>query len=155
MTKNIKHRIFAGIVTILITFAVLFDPTELNLGGTLINVPIAIQTIAELIGNITWIIGAIYLIITIGMLAYLGANKTTQQKLMQAVVEEDATYRVDKPGVWKILFRALNVTTALVAVGSGFWFVGLTLLIGTLVSIKTHKQTEETMLGLEKSDEKK
>jgi len=110
-------------------FAVLFDPTEFNLGAELItNISPIASGIAEVIGNVLWIFGSINLLVVI-ILGLLLFNEDALKAAFKTFDKRTSEYYIIKLTFlrksWVILVSCFH----LFAIGSGFWFTGTTSLI--------------------------
>jgi len=126
--KTIKSIGFA-IYSITI-FAVLFDPTEAALGAQFMDVGPIASTIAQALGNITWILGILYALISLAAIAFMASAKAFEQCLEST--REDGTIKNYKEGSTTWMLAIFSGCGALIALGSGFWFVGFFWLVAVI-----------------------
>lgn len=136
------------IIAISIWFTILFDPTNLALGTKLFILPDFMLGLAEIFGNIIWVLGVLFLIVIMVIMVIMVAlfsdedlRKTIRDGVDRAIErgEDNITpYTItNKKGdvivgkfEWrhKILFP-ISCASAIIAMGSGFWFTGTTWLL--------------------------
>ena len=71
MKQSIFTTLLGYSFFIILSFAVLFDPTEMALGSKIIELSPFLIATAEVLGNVIWILGVLYLIVLFGCVALL------------------------------------------------------------------------------------
>ena len=143
-----RYRISQLIGTALyvsLIFAVLFDPTEAALGSSLIALPQFALATAEILGNVTWLIGLLYFFVTILFLALL-VFRDFREEYVALVVKGGAAkgFKAKWHRFFSVPFFAIM---AVIAIGSGFWFTGFFWLTGiwlanaVLVDVRKNSET--------------
>ena len=125
-------------------FAVLFDPSEMALGLTFFpDTSLILLSIAEIIGNVLWLLGVLWLILSAILIGALFVPKYLEDMIKQAV--EDVQSQGETPtidnlrnptGDKGLMFPHVSLSVkmyliflagcSLIAMGSGFWFTGVT-----------------------------
>jgi hypothetical protein len=127
--KEINIKISGYFSMAVMMFAVLFDPTEVALGLMVFpNISEWVTTLATIIGNVTWLFGLILLVGIVYMTLVLLIDDLYDKIIKSIIMSGNITRFVNLSG-WNTFRLILFTTCSLVAIGSGFWFVGLTWLI--------------------------
>ena len=142
--KNTKLLTVSGVVVnVFLMFAVLFDPTELALGSQFVTLPGFAEVIATGLGNITWILGVMFMFFS----AMLFLAMTTDDGMEGALAQAKKTgWKKFKPKWYSIPLLCLGLIGSLLALGSGFWFTGffwLTTVIAMRVFASTLRKQPE------------
>ena len=144
MKHTITITISAFVIYATMIFTVLFDPSELALGAQFITLPAFLSVMAEGLGNITWLVGILYLFITIIAVVLLSADEAFDN--MIAKCKADESFKNYKMKWRTIPMIIIGLIVSLVALGSGFWFTGFFWFVGIIswnsLSAKVRK-TEE------------
>lgn len=174
MMKKITERSIATFTFIFIWFTVLFDPSNLALGTKLISLPDFILGLAEIFGNLVWLLGFTFFIVGILLIITFfiedemkkmineGLNKIPKEDIREGgpfIINDKFNKPMFKRFKWwhKILLP-LNIVGSLIAIGSGFWFTGtgwLLIIISTYTYRKVSLELAEDLIKekLEKDDE--
>jgi len=112
-------------------FAVFFDPTEAALGSSLVTLPQFALTTAEILGNVTWLIGLLYLFVTVLFVALL-LDITPREEYVASVIKGGGAKGLKAK--WHRFFSVpFFASMAVIAIGSGFWFTGFFWLTGIVL----------------------
>ena len=136
-------------------FIILFDPTAAALGSKLIILPDFMIGLAEITGNIIWMLGLLFFIIAILLILIIfeesGMMKSTKaavntitEKDMHDITPFDLVNEKGEKLFKKIQLRQkilfyINTTFSLIAIGSGFWFTGTCWLL-LIISTKIYRK---------------
>lgn len=123
LAKIIGTALYVGLL-----FAVFFDPTEAALGSLLVTLPPFALAFAEILGNVTWLIGLVYAAATAYFIWILVEEDNRENYVGKVIKNGNEKGLKKKWHFW--LTRPLFTITALIAIGSGFWFTGFFWLIG-------------------------
>jgi len=129
--STVGAKLLGYAIMALVLFTVFFDPTAMALGTKYVTLSASTLTVAEVVGNFTWIFGVIYLLVVIGA----GCVVFTDEALAGAIktATEKDTLKAFRPVWYKTLLSYLSIGLSLVAIGSGFWFVGTTWFLAILM----------------------
>lgn len=137
MKVTLTHKVVGYIIFLLMAFAVFFDPTEMALGAKFITLPTGLLSIAEVLGNVTWVIGILYCLIAIGSLMTLFNSEVYDETMVKAKANGDIKHYRKKWFELPLFFIVMSM--AIVALGSGFWFTGSAWILALLL-VKAVKQ---------------
>ncbi len=152
--KNLGTKLLTYSLPVIMWFIIMFDPSGIALGSTLITLPPFLLGTAELLGNMIWVLGLILLIIS-GVLITLLAIRDLFEKLVEDTIKATAAAGVvvskytlvDKDGnkfLREQAFRVkainiVNIIFSFLAIGTGFWFTGTAWLLTILLSMAYRK----------------
>ena len=137
-------KVVGGVIYFALIFAILFDPSELNLGGEFVTLPGVALVIAEGLGNIAWLAGICYLFIGV-IASTMMFSKTALKDALEAGVTNGSieNYKA-KWHTWPMTIS--GIMFALIALGSGFWFTGFcwlfVLIVCSIISVRVRKTKE-------------
>jgi len=121
MKNSITLTISGIVINIFLMFAVLFDPTELALGSQFVTLPGFAEVIATGLGNIAWILGALFMLFSVMLAIGLLTDAGMEGALEEARKKNFEQFKVKW---YRIPMLCLGITGSLLALGSGFWFTG-------------------------------
>jgi hypothetical protein len=143
--NTITQKLLGYVLLALVLFAVLFDPTEMALGGDYITLSAGMLSFAEIVGNFVWLFGVLYAIIIFGVVTLFVDDDNFEKALEQ---NRDAGLLKGYAKKWyELPHFVLNMTIALIAIGSGFWFTGTALALALIAirALRVKVQGHETV----------
>ena len=133
--KKLKETLGAKLlgygILAMVMFAVLFDPTEMALGSKYVELSAGWLSFAEVVGNFTWVFGIIYMLVILGAGAAIFSEEALQKAIKEA--QDEKTFKAFRARWYKSIMSYVSMGLSLVAIGSGFWFVGITWLVAILM----------------------
>ncbi len=169
--KKITEKSIAILTIISIWFVILFDPTNLAIGTKLLTLPDFVLGLAEIFGNLIWLLGVLFFILA-SWFVFIIVNEDEIKKITKDAVERTSKHSItphtiiDKNGnlmfpqrpLQTRVFLLINTICSFIAIGSGFWFTGtgwLLLIITSHVYRKVAVVIAEDLIKekLEKNDE--
>ena len=140
MMRKILEVSIAITMIVFIWFTILFDPTSTAIGLKFFTVPDFVKVVAEMFGNIIWIISLLFLAFSIIFIAMIVETDQIKEQVLESfeekIKENDLNITqhtiVDKNGRlmfkpikwYHRLLQTINIIGSLIAIGSGFWFTG-------------------------------
>jgi hypothetical protein len=137
-----KAQIIGNVIAVLVMFTVLFDPTGAALGMHFYEVGPAGQGFAEIVGNVLWVLGICYILITAMMLLIMFGPDGLET--YAAKLTEQGKIKLHKPRWYRSIFTTIFGAFALIAIGSGFWFTGFFWLTGLLTLAALNPMVRKT-----------
>ena len=144
-------KVVSVTITSLIILAYLFDPTtSVSLGTSIFpTTPNVVLTLAEVVGNLVWILG----IIAMFAIVVFSYNLVSDEAMASAAKREKdlpPVLQSTDPTILSHIAMVGAVIMSLIGIGSGFWFTGTMYLLCTPLSFshrkalmkEVHKQAE-------------
>lgn len=141
---TVGSKILGYTILILVSFAVLFDPTEMALGSKYVELSAGWLSFAEVVGNVTWVAGVLYMIVAFG-----GAVIIFSEEALNSSLKNVKSWKAYKPKWYGGLSMLFGIGMSLIALGSGFWFTGamwllaLIMLKGMMSRFRSTKEYKE------------
>ena len=118
--STVGTKILGYSIMVMVLFAVLFDPTEMALGAKYVTLSASALTLAEVIGNFTWVFGVLYMVVAFGAGCVLFTDEA-----LDGALKDTSTFKALLPKWYKTLLSYVSIVASLITIGSGFWFVGV------------------------------
>jgi len=132
-----KTTITGSVIQALLLFVFLFNPTELNIGATIVTLPPWALSISTILGNVTWLWGLLVLFVAI---IYTFATIHNNGELLTQLVDAAITANIYTNKFMSDVLLTTSCIIAVIGLGSGFWFVGLTTLLANLSLMEYRKR---------------
>ena len=143
---------------------VAFDPDGASYGAQLLgdgNFPAYLTVVADFLGNLTWVLGLLFLLGSIIVLIVTISDDLLKKEAEKIKAEDPKKWaKWGKKQWYSTSLLGLSVIGSIFALGSGFWFFGITWLIMVFVTLAYAKEqqsmraridAEELLETLEKS----
>ena len=117
-----SSNIMSWTLAILSYFTVLFDTNHLAVGAQYVTLPGILTIIANGMGSLLWIFGAIYVFASAMILLVIFNGKLFTQMMDEALQKDEIEQFEAKWYTWPM--AAISLLMAIIATASGFWFTG-------------------------------
>lgn len=159
--QTIIQYIVGSIIFLIVTFTFLFDPSEAALGLSIFpTMPTPFITMASIFGNMLWLLGVIYFMLSIILAVVVFYNDIFEKSIKKSIKDTIKSGETNiTPNTiigsggnplfptfkwWTKILLGVGTLTSFLCIGSGFWFTGTGWLLFIIVTTLMYRK-----LGIE------